>query len=55
MKKTPEWLQNAKMKECFDKLPKVAQETIMQSSNGFNSAEDMMKFAENFTGHNFKS
>ena len=55
MKKTPAWLQNAKMKECFNKLPKVAQESIMQGSNGFNSAEDMMKVAENFTGNSFKS
>ena len=55
MEKTPAWLQNAKMKECFDKLPKVAQESIMQGSNGFNSAEDMMKVAENFTGNSFKS
>ena len=54
MEKTPAWLQNDKMKECFDKLPKVAQESIMQASNGFNSAEDMMKVAENFIGHKFK-
>ena len=55
MEKTPAWLQNTKMKECFDKLPKIAQESIMQSSNGFNSVEDMMNVAENFTGKNFKA
>ena len=55
MEKTPAWLQNTKMKECFDKLPKIAQESIMQGSNGFNSAEDMMKVAENFIGKSNKS
>jgi len=46
----PSWLQNDKIKECFDSLPKVAQETILQSSATFNSAEELMKFSENFTG-----
>ncbi|MBQ2751755.1 MAG: hypothetical protein IJB92_08300 [Clostridia bacterium] len=55
MEKTPAWLQNTKMKECFDKLPKIAQESIMQGSSGFNSAEDMMKVAENFIGKSNKS
>ena len=55
MEKTPEWLKNTKMKECFDKLPKIAQESIMQGSGGFNSVEDMMKVAEKFIGKDFKS
>ena len=50
MENLPAWLQNDKIKECFDSLPKMTQEAIMQGTNGFNSAEDLVKFAENFTG-----
>jgi len=50
MDKKPAWLNNAKIKECFDGLPKMTQEAIMQSTNGFNSAEDLIKFSENFNG-----
>ncbi len=50
MKNEPAWLQNTKIRECFDSLPKATQETILQSTSGFNSAEELMKFAENYTG-----
>ena len=50
MDKKPAWLNNAKIKEYFDSLPKMTQEAIMQSTNGFNSAEDLIKFSENFNG-----
>ena len=54
MDKTPAWLQNAKIKECFDGLPKATQEAVMQSTAGFNSAEDLMKFSENYNGSSKK-
>jgi|GEM_PF-4308710 len=52
MENQPAWLQNSKIRECFDSLPKMTQEAIMQSTNGFNSAEELMKFSENFNGSN---
>ncbi|MBP1578203.1 MAG: hypothetical protein J6C75_06945 [Oscillospiraceae bacterium] len=49
MAEKPSWMQNAKMLECFNSLPKAIQENIMQSGADFNSDEEMKKCAENIT------
>lgn len=50
MDNKPSWLQNEKIKERFDSLPKAVQENIMQASLSFNSAEELQICAENISG-----
>ena len=50
MAEKPSWMQNQKIMEYFNTLPKAVQENIIQSGAGFNSDEEMKKCAENITG-----
>lgn len=50
MARQPSWMNNTKIKEYFDSLPKSVQENIIQSGAEFNSDEEMKSCVNSITG-----